>query len=677
MIRITFALAVLAVAVRVFFWAYTDRVWEDSLITILHAENAMNGLGLTHYKVDEPRIHGFTSPLSVLIPLVGEMLHHGWGLVTMRLASLAAAFATVMLAGLIIRRAPGMQMPAGLAALALGYMAIEHHQILWGMAGMETQVVCAILFFSAWCYMKRDFVMLGVACALCVLVRPDFAIWTTIIAGFVAFECYERRSVRPLATTIGIALALYLPWIIFTTLYYGSPVPNTILAKAIGYGAYRPTGDTALAIIKNVFEDRLEDKVIVLLSPTFGGHGTGFVRLFGNGVLADLMLVPIIVSLVTAVRERRREILLLHGFLLAYTAYYVFVVTIIFGWYVVPYSAVAIVLAAHGLATMLRLVRDERLRSGLAWAAGVAYVGLFAYFLPLTFRTERDIQALIENPVRVAIGKYLHETPLETTIAGEPLGFIGFHSKRTYYDYPGLASRRVVQYLRHGRRDFLYLLRELQPHYLALREHEAGVLSNHPDLGAWLRSSYEPARLFSVPEEDRRRIFAIKKNIDVSFLLMKRKTPRPRIVEADELGPPFARVEPAIEGSWMPKGGFTGVPDAPQGAPWYGSWNGNDTNMGRIRFALPKIEGGREIGIPFLTGPMATGLSLKIVDAASGETLRELDWPPMRTDRWGVWRVKLPDDAGGRSLELVAEDKGTGWGMWLAVAAPHAIRQAP
>ena len=39
---------VLAVLVRLFYWGYTGRTWEDALITVLHSENAASGLGLTH-----------------------------------------------------------------------------------------------------------------------------------------------------------------------------------------------------------------------------------------------------------------------------------------------------------------------------------------------------------------------------------------------------------------------------------------------------------------------------------------------------------------------------------------------------------------------------------------------------------------------------------------------------
>src|SRR4051794_4994836 len=53
-----------AVAVRIFFWAYTQRRYEDALITLTHAVNAVDGLGLTHHP-GEGRVHGFTSAVSV------------------------------------------------------------------------------------------------------------------------------------------------------------------------------------------------------------------------------------------------------------------------------------------------------------------------------------------------------------------------------------------------------------------------------------------------------------------------------------------------------------------------------------------------------------------------------------------------------------------------------------
>ena len=80
------ALPLIAIAVRLFFWFYTQRTWEDALITVQHAENAVRGLGLNHDPIGPP-VHGFTSALSVLVPLLGEVIHRGFGLPLLKLVS--------------------------------------------------------------------------------------------------------------------------------------------------------------------------------------------------------------------------------------------------------------------------------------------------------------------------------------------------------------------------------------------------------------------------------------------------------------------------------------------------------------------------------------------------------------------------------------------------------------
>src|SRR5262245_65197842 len=90
-----------AIAARLVFWIVTQRVWEDALITITHARNAVEGLGLTHH-AGEPLTHGFTSAISVLVPLAGEIVSPGAGLLALRLASLVAAVATIVAADLLL-----------------------------------------------------------------------------------------------------------------------------------------------------------------------------------------------------------------------------------------------------------------------------------------------------------------------------------------------------------------------------------------------------------------------------------------------------------------------------------------------------------------------------------------------------------------------------------------------
>ena len=75
-----------AVVARLVFWTTTNRMFEDGLTTITHARNVPLGLGLVHH-AGEGNVHGFTSAIGVLIPLVGELVHQGSGMFAMRVAS--------------------------------------------------------------------------------------------------------------------------------------------------------------------------------------------------------------------------------------------------------------------------------------------------------------------------------------------------------------------------------------------------------------------------------------------------------------------------------------------------------------------------------------------------------------------------------------------------------------
>src|SRR5581483_7809678 len=219
--RLTWFLVATAVLLRLFFWIYTGRVWEDALITILHSENFYAGLGLTHYKIDEPPVYGFTSALSLLIPLVGDYFRIGFGLHLLQFLSALAGGASVYVMSLLVRAYFGPQAPVYLLFLTCGYVAIEHHQILWGMAGMETQFAVLILLWTLYCYECAPG-WLGTAFGFCMLVRPDFAFVVAVLACLRLMRSESPR--RAFWQMLWPSCVLYLPWIVFTAWYYGSPV---------------------------------------------------------------------------------------------------------------------------------------------------------------------------------------------------------------------------------------------------------------------------------------------------------------------------------------------------------------------------------------------------------------------------------------------------------------------
>ena len=112
--------------------------------------------------------------------------------------------------------------------LVLGYLATDHLQIFFGMAGMETQVAVAIFLGTIYFLLSKQWWQLGISLGLGLICRPEFA---AVIAGVgVVMLLYEREKI--LLTAL-VALAVGAPWIMFARIYYGSPIPNTIIAKQV------------------------------------------------------------------------------------------------------------------------------------------------------------------------------------------------------------------------------------------------------------------------------------------------------------------------------------------------------------------------------------------------------------------------------------------------------------
>lgn len=512
-----------AFLLRLFFWVYTGRTWEDALITVLHSENFYHGLGLTHFKIDDPKpLHGFTSPISVLVPLLADRFHVGWGLPFLKLLSLLAGPVTVWFGYRIVRRflAP---LNRAAAVLGAGYLAIEHQQILWGMAGMETQLATAILLAAIYFQLSENLKASAILSGLCLLARPDFILWVAIAAAATAVGSIRRRGFKPLATFAAIVALIYGPWLIFTTLYYGSPIPNTVVAKRLGYVGFWEDAPSFRALLITAAQT-LRGAVCAPLEPVFGGNGTGFIQLIKGSWLEDLCLAVIAFGFATYVLRRRGGLWPVYAFAALAAAFFIFRAPVIFEWYITPLCAVLALLLGKGVADITALF-PGRFPAISSWLLATAYLASFAAVLPTTFRAERNIQELVENRVRKAIGIYLSQTPPWTTIGGEPLGYIGYYSRRTYYDYPGLTSRKVVRWLqahKYPRVDKeLQIWGYLRPDYLVLRRSEYEEFATQPD-GAFLLNDYRLEREFSVPPEDQKKLFHPEENLDLDYLLLRK-----------------------------------------------------------------------------------------------------------------------------------------------------------
>jgi len=522
---VALALSVFAVAVRLFFWFYTRRTWEDALITVQHAENAARGLGLNH-DAGGPHVHGFTSALSVLIPLLGEIIHHGFGLPLLKLVSAICGGASVWLAMKICRR---LKLSFAISLMVGGYLAIEHQQILFGMAGMETQLAVTTLLLSIYYLFDLKALPLGISLALCALARPDFGFWILLVSVLLGWHCWRVRDWRPLET-IGFTLLLICgPWLAFTTWYYGSPLPNTILAKAWGFGDHWYAGlSTSGFLLKTISRAHY---IFAVLGPTYGGNGTGFAWFSFDpyGLISCFVLLFAIVGIAAALHNKALPAIGIAGFVLLYSIYYLFLVGVVALWYCIPLAAITVLAAGIGLDATLSLLPRGTPARIVGYTVAMAYLASLAVIMPETFNGERNVQRLVEDGVRKQTGLYLAEVMRpDQTIGCEPLGYIGYYSRRVVFAYPGMCNLDVVRFIhRHpGRRNLWDMLDYFRPDYIALRPAEFRRGLRRGD--SWLVSDYERVADFRVPEEQRSQLLFPNDNLDTEFYVLRRTTPTSR-----------------------------------------------------------------------------------------------------------------------------------------------------
>ena len=514
-----FGLALLAFFLRLFFWYFTNRTWEDALITLQHAENAVRGFGLTHH-AGGLRVHGFTSPISVLIPLMGEFLHRGFGLVLQKLTSAVSGGISVLLG---IRVAQRLKLANPLLVLVGGYLAIEHQQILFGMAGMETQAAVMILLFSIYTLFDLKPVQVGIGLGLCMLARPDFLFWVVIVAALLAWRSMRENTFRPLFVAFCALAVIYVPWLAFTTWYYGSPVPNTIWAKEFGYPNRWFSGLSPRTFLLDLLH-RIPDQVFGGLGPAYAGNGTGFQFFADHGAICLIVLLFLLPCLWTVCRTRALPSIGILAFVVVYALYYLFLMQFVFGWYTVPLAAVTILALAIGIDTLLDSISVQRFRRWSGYAFVGAYLVSLAIVLPTAFQGDRRVQEYVENQVRKQIGLYLGGVmEPDQTLGCESLGYFGYYSRRLVYDYPGLSNPAVVNFMRQnpGKRTLIDMLAHFRPDYLVLRPSEYAGALKKGDL--WLRTDYDTIRDYRVSDENVQKLLFAANNIDLEFLVLRRK----------------------------------------------------------------------------------------------------------------------------------------------------------
>ena len=498
------ALAVLAVTLT--FAAFTQHAWEDYWITFRASRNLATGHGLVFTPGE--RLHTFTSPIGVLLPALCCWLTHNQSdqltLWLFRLISTTALAAGLVLFYSVLKT---LQLRTISCWFILALIGLDSKIVDFSINGMETGLLIFFLGLTVHGLLvegPRPMLRLGVGWAGLMWSRPDSFIYIAVLALGTFLFLARKKTGKPFGSWLKLFLiaglictVLYLPWLLWAKSYYGSPVPHTIVAKATNKPPIR------LADLLIFPLELSESSLVDVFMPAYAGLG-GWPQLLISACNA-LALVAALAWPVFILRPQTR-LFSLACFLGN------FYLTTILRYYPPWYLPTA---AIFGYLT-LGMLFDEL----LGWASQLKQGGKLGFLpclmkafvvilvlgqLSLTLCVAWQIkqqQRIIEIGERMQIGLWLHDhaaSPHDTVML-EPLGYIGYYSGLKMYDFPGLASKEMVEVRKRlgpGHDNQVY--RELQPDWLVLRPYEISNSSLVETAG--IQKYYDWVKTYDVTDE--------------------------------------------------------------------------------------------------------------------------------------------------------------------------------
>ncbi len=224
------ARAAIALLLLFTFTLIVRNAWlsDDAYITFRTVDNFVRGYGLT-WNVGE-RVQVYTHPLWMFL-MAGASAVTGELFYTSLAVSIALSMAAV---ALLVLRMPATSMGA---ITALVILSLSNAFVDYATSGLENPLTHLLLAAFLLAYLDparsagdrstRWLLRLSLLAALVMLNRLDAGL---LVLPALGYALWETRSWRSFVVG-AVGLAPIAVWMVFSLFYYGSPVPNTALAK--------------------------------------------------------------------------------------------------------------------------------------------------------------------------------------------------------------------------------------------------------------------------------------------------------------------------------------------------------------------------------------------------------------------------------------------------------------
>ena len=447
----------LLVMARIFAWFALPVASEDAYITFRYARHLASGHGLV-YNPGGP-VFGFSSPPWTLWTALGILAAQDPVFWTRATTLLADALTLLLVGHLIEREADG---PGGRARAAAWcftfFFAVWPYFSVVAMSGMENSTMLALIALAA-VMTRRGSVAAGPLLGLLALWRPEGVACAAVIA----------LGARPRDRVVG--LAVFGAGVAALTAYFGSPIPQSVIAKSSVYGTPGPWAGRywwgwALPL-------RLPGILV-----------TGEARHLSA---LSVLLGPAAVAGAISLRRRRTSALaLVVGACLVVWLGYALLGVAYFYWYLLlPLAGVA-ALAAVGLP---RLVRGGLLYAGIALLVTTMWVDAYGLYVA---RAQNEYYGF----VTVANWLHGHVHPGDKVML-EPIGMVGWLNPVVVVDEVGLVSPAVAKRRLQGPGWYADVADRERPDWIVIRRATFAGGAAFAGTGAPFRSPAERDTLFS------------------------------------------------------------------------------------------------------------------------------------------------------------------------------------
>jgi arabinofuranosyltransferase len=222
--------SLLFLAVSFFVSVLVLRSWvnDDAYITMRVVDNFVNGYGPRWNIAD--RVQVFTHPLWMLL-VSGVYFFTREAYLTV----LSLSWVLSVMAVWMFQKAVGNFKLSALAVLLLG---LSTAYVDYSTSGLENSLGHLLAMIFVWIFFtkedlttQRRVFSLSLITSLALTTRHDYLLIYALALGFELYKAAKQLSIRTVIKLFLLGMLPLLAWEIFSTIYYGFPLPNTYYAK--------------------------------------------------------------------------------------------------------------------------------------------------------------------------------------------------------------------------------------------------------------------------------------------------------------------------------------------------------------------------------------------------------------------------------------------------------------